>query len=259
MPDATARHFGGPLLYKSRNQNSPFDNLPIDIVNQIGPDGLSGIQYYFNHFHQWEGPVAEGSAGGWTLSGTTGAATIVLSDVRNGEITLTADATGSANPTLALGSATVGMNFRYVVGKQLWLGARLKLGTVATTEVFLGLGTADTSPTVTGTLPADGIFFHKASTATRLSFQARKDGTGTDRANVTGVLTNATYTDVEFYVDPNGNIHAYQAGVELPAAIIRAGTANIPSGAADTLQLLIGILGASMTMGLDWLYVAQEI
>lgn len=259
MPDNRARHFGGPLLYHSQNQNGPFENLPIEIVTQIGVDGLTGIQHYFNHFHQWEGPVAEGSAGGWTLSGATGAATVVLTNTRHGEIILTGDATAGASPTLALGSATLGMDFRYVVGKQLWMAARFYLGAVATTEVFLGFGTADTAPTVTGTLPADGLFFHKASTATTMSFQARKDGTGTDKAAVSGTLVDATYTILAMYVDPTGNIHVFQDGVEKTGGFIQAGTANIPSAAGDTLQFLIGILGASMTMGLDWVLAAQEV
>src|SRR5215471_5439106 len=163
----------------SDGMGAQFTGLPLGIIGQLGPNGLLGIQSYANHFLQWEGPLAEGSAGGWTLSGTTGVASIGISDARNGEIVLTADATASCNPTLALGSAIAGQNIRYVAGKQLWCAGRVKLGTVLTTELFFGFGTADTSPTVTGTYPADGLFFYKASTDPRLSFQARKDGTGT--------------------------------------------------------------------------------
>ena len=254
-------HVSGPWFFRPESDlvGAPYEGLPIDLVGQIGPNGTTGIASYFNHFFRWEGPVAEGAAGGWTLSGTTGAATVVLSDAREGLITLTADGTGSCNPTLALGSATVGMNFLYAVGKRLWLSARVKLGTVATTEVFLGFGTADTSPCVTGTLPSDGIFFHKASTDTKISFQARQNGTGTDKAAIGATLVDATYTTLGLHVDALGNVHCYQDGAELTASMIAVGNANIPDAGADTMQFMVGILGASMTMGIDWLLIAQEV
>jgi hypothetical protein len=34
-----------------------FNGLPLEIVGQIGADGSSGIQVYFNHFYLWEGPA----------------------------------------------------------------------------------------------------------------------------------------------------------------------------------------------------------
>lgn len=254
-------NIAGALLYRAADPlavSNRFNDLPIEVVAQIGETGLTGVQYYFNHFLRWEGPTTEAAAGGWILSGPTGAATIALSDVRNGEITLTLDATGSAVATLQLGSATVGMNFIYSVGKKLWCFARLKWVTVATTEVFLGLGTADTSPCVTGTHPSDGIFFYKASTDTKISFQARKDGTGTAKASIGTTLVDDTYTILGFYVDALGNINPSQDQVDLSGSQIAAGTANIP-GAADKMQFMVGILGASMTCSIDWLLVAQEI
>ena len=258
MAEFRVRHFGGPLVYSSPAQAGPFEGLPLHVVAQIGADGLGGTQFYFNHFKQWEGPVAEGSAAGWTLSGTTGAATIALSDVRIGEIALTADATANCNPTLQLGSATVGMNFTYSVGKKLWVGARMKLTVVATAELFFGLGTADTSPTVTGTLPSDGLFYHKTLTGTKVNFDARKDGTSTSRTLIGTTLLDATYTILTFYVDPTGNVHLFQDGVELIASMIAAGTANLPA-VTDLMQFEMGILGASQVLTLDWLLAAQEI
>ena len=59
-------------------------------------------------------------------------------------------------------------------------------------------------------------------------------------------------------VDTTGNIHVYQNGTEVTAGFIAAGTANIP-GAADIMQFMLGILGASMTCTLDWLLLAQEV
>ena len=241
----------------------PFDGLPIAITDQIlSPDnefvGNKGLVCEFDHFHRWVGPVAEGAAGGWLLSGTTGAATIVLGDSPEGTIILTGDATANVNPTLQRGAASTGANFLYAVGKRMWFFLRFKVGTVASTEMFFGLATPDTSPSTTGTFPSDGIFFEKAAAATVLDFHARKDGTSTEKTSTSGTLTDATYTTVGFMVDELGNIMPYQNGAALTTKVIVAGTANIPK-TGDILQPIIGILGASQTMTLDWVLFAQEL
>lgn len=241
----------------------PFDGLPIAITDQIlSPDnefvGNKGLVCEFDHFHRWAGPVAEGAAGGWLLSGTTGAATIVLGDVPAGTIVLTADATANCNPTLARGAASTGANFLYAVGKRMWFFVRFKVGTVGSTEMFMGLATPDTSPSTTGTFPSDGIFFEKAAAATVLDFHARKDGTSTEKTSASGTLVDDTYTTLGFMVDELGNIMPYQNGAALTTKVIVAGTANIPK-TGDILQPIIGILGASQTMTLDWVLFAQEL
>lgn len=262
-------HSKSPLLVagdlgKSPDRH-PFEGLPAGLMSSIYtlPDGenlagTGGMLYYFNHFLQWEGPLAEGAAGGWVLSGTTGAATVTQPNVRQGAIVLTGDATGSVNPTLALGGASAPANFIYAVGKRQWCFARLKLVTVATTELFFGIGTPDTSPCVTGTFPSDGIFFDKASTATKADFHARKDGTSTEKLLVTGTLVDDTYTTLGFIVTAEGHIIPFQDGVAIAAGIIVAGTANIPA-VGDPMQFMLGILGASMTCTVDWLLLGQEI
>lgn len=244
-------------------QYHPFEGLPAQVLSGLYnlPDGeslsgLGGLVHYFNHFLRWEGPVAEGAAGGWTLSGVTGAATITQPSVRNGAIAITADATANCDPTLALN----GSPFAYSVGKRAWCFARFKMATVASTEFFIGLGTADTEPTVTNTFPADGIFFEKAAAATNLDFHARKDGTSTEKAAaLSTVLADDTYTTVGFTIDKLGNIMPYQNGVALISSFIAAGTANIPSAAADVLQFMVGHRGASQIVTLDWLLLAQEV
>lgn len=260
-----------PLLVAGTNDtgvvaNHPFEGLPAQFLSGLYslPDGeslsgLGGMLAYFNHFLQWEGPLAAGTAGGWTLSGVTGAGTIVQPNVRNGAIALTADATVNADPALALGGAAAPASFIYAVGKRLWCFARLKMLTVASTEFFFGLGTPDTEPTVTNTFPADGIFFEKAAAATTLDFHARKDGTSTEKTSVLSTaLVDDTYITVGFNVNARGDITPYQNGVALTASQIAAGTANIP-GSGDPMQFLVGFRGASLSVTLDWLLLAQEI
>lgn len=252
------------LVLPSQLVPHPLAGLPWDIVRRIITNpftdltGVKGIDSYFNHFMRWEGPVAEGAASGWLLSGTTGAATIALTNDRNGAIALTGDATANVNPTLGLGSASLGAGFGYVIGKRMWCFARLKLTVVATAELFFGLGTPDTSPTVTGTFPSDGIFFHKTLTGTKLNLDARKDGTSTSKTTIGSTLVDATYTTIGFVVDSLGNIIPYQDGIAVTAGVIPAGTANIPTATADVLGFMVGILGASQVLTLDWILLAQE-
>ena len=240
----------------------PFAGLPAHLVSQVLTDpvlqvaGTGGVMGHFDHFVLWNGPTTEAASGGWNLTGTTGAATIAAGTGRTGEIVLTADATASASPTLR--PFTV-LPFQYTVGKRWWFFARLKLGTVASTETFVGFGTSDADPTVTNTLPADGVFFEKATAATAFDFHARKDGTSTERTSATTtVLADATYTTLGFTVDTRGDIMPWQNGVPLTASAINVGTANIPSG-SDPIVPHFAIMGASQTMTLDWILFAQEV
>jgi hypothetical protein len=241
----------------------PFGHLPLHITDQIISDdspylGTAGLVSYFNHFQEWTGPVAEGTAGGWTLTGTTGTATIVHSDTKVGAIVLTTDNTGSATFALQRGNGTTGMNMAYTVGKRMWFFIRFKLLTVASMELFMGLGTADTSPSTTGTFPSDGLFFEKAASATVLDFHARKDGTSTEKTSTSGTLVDDTYTVIGFHVDELGNIMPFKDGVALTAGYIAAGTANIPA-ATDVMQLNLAFIGQAMTMTVDWILCAQEL
>lgn len=244
-----------PIRYA--NSDHRFDDLPLRLVEALGLDGHRAHFAYFNHMHQWEGPTGEGSSSGWTLSGVTTVATIAPRDDLAGVIRLTADATLNADPALALGSATAGAFFRYAKGRRIAAFARLALASdVVTTEFFFGLGTPDTQPTVTNTLPSDGIFLEKGGSGTVLDFHARKDGISTERTGIVTGLTISVFAEIGLLVDALGNIHAYQDGVRKDT--ILAGTANIPSAAADILQFIIGARLASALVDIDWLLLYQD-
>lgn len=242
--------------------------LPLEWMTQLVSDGddltgVGGRVGMFDHFMTWVGPAAEGGpTGGWILSGTTGTATVVLTNVRGGEIVLTSDSTSGANPTLQYGS-TLGANFLYVAPTtgnytpEIWCFTRVKLLTVASMEFFFGLATPDTAPCTSDTLPSDGIFFWKASSDTKLSFDVRKDGTSTSKANITSTLVDATYFTVGFRVMRTGTVVPYFNGVALVSSAIAAGTANLPV-AGDVLQLETGFKGASMTATYDWMLACQQ-
>ena len=240
------------------------NGLPIDVVGQIanlltGVNADAAVKVLLENCLSWRGPVAEGAAGGWLLSGVTGAATIVETATRGGEIALTASADANADPTLQLGNTTAHMPFFYTVGKRMWCFVRLKIGTVASTEMFIGMGTADAEPTTTNTFPSDGIFFHKASTGTKFSFDARKDGVSTSKANIGTTLADGVYTVIGFTVDALGNIQPYQDGAAVAAGLIAAGTANIPSTAGDTMTFMVGFRGQSQVVTMSMILLGQEV
>src|ERR1044071_180432 len=99
----SAGNVSGSILFSSADPSSgdaAYNNLPLDIVGQIaahlqGPNAQPGFQGYFNHFLRWEGPVAEGAAGGWLLTDATGTSTIVYADERGGGIAIPADSTSA--------------------------------------------------------------------------------------------------------------------------------------------------------------------
>lgn len=258
-----------PWLYRANaNMTSgglilphPFTGLPSDIVARIGDDTLTRTFVYYNHFHSWEGPLTEASAGGWTLTAGTGAATIAVSTSASGKIVLTLDATGSAAGVLTYAPAATGHSpFTYTKGKRMWCFANIAFGTVATNEFFMGFGTPDAAPCVTDTFPADGIFFEKASTATDLDLHARQDGTSTEKTTCLGTtFTDGGNKTVGFVVDADGSVIPYLGIVPVTANIIPYSSTNLPDAGADVMTFMIGWgKTASMTLTLDWLLFGAE-
>jgi hypothetical protein len=267
----SAANISGAVRFASADPISgdvAFNGIPLDVMGQManvlqGVNADAGISIVFDHFLRWPGPISETvpATGGWLLTAGTGAGTVVETNVRGGEIALTVDATAGGNPTLQLGNTTAHMPFRYVVGKRMWCFARLKILTVASTEVFFGFCTADTAPCVTSTFPSDGIFFEKASTATKFDFHARQDGTSTETTGVGSTLVDDTYTIIGFTVDALGNIQPYQGATAVSAlatGAVAVANANIPDAAGDTLTFEVALLGNAMSVTLDWILLAQE-
>jgi len=241
-----------------------FTGVPLSVIDLLASDAntTGGIFSYATHFHSWEGPLTEASAGGWTLSGPTGTATIAAATTVNGEIVCTNDNTASAVFTLCYAPAGTGwQSFGYTAGKRMWAFAKLKCQTVASTELFLGFGTADTSPTTTGTFPSDGLFLTKAASDTDMTLHARKSGTSTTKATVLGTtLADATYTIMGFNVNQHGDLTAYLGGtsglVAKTGSVIAAGDANLPTG---TMAFMFGFLAQNKTVTLDWLTFGAEM
>lgn len=255
-----------PFVLAQSNTQHFFQGLPLHIFNQVGTDGLTGIDYYFNHFHHWEGPVAEGAAGGWKLTDATGTSTIVYGDVREGTISLTTDNTNSASACLQLGDATTGMNFGYKVGKRLACFTRFKTDSVGTgVKMFFGLSTATTTPGATA--PTNGIYFRNTTTVNKLDCAAKE---GSNLAATTNALTvaTATYYVIGFVVDVLGNLRFY-GGTTLSESTLLATVAVGATGlttlddSTKTLQFITNYVttstGAVHYFTMDYLLLAQEL
>lgn len=265
-------NFGGssaPLVYRSTGPDirdslgvgSPYEGLPLEIVTQIGQDGVSGIQYYFNHFHQWEGPPnaqSVATVGGWKASQVDGGnddlEAIAVSSAQYGILQIgTNDADGD-NVQLAL----TGASFKYVPGKRMWCHGRFGINDVDAALFAFGLASVDAD--WFDTLPVDGIFFEKGETALDLDLHGRKNGTSTEKTAALGLtLANNTFFTAGFSVDELGNVIPFLNGVPQLGKVIAKGDANLPDDALVqfAMQIETGTTSPAV-LNVDWLTFGQE-
>ena len=238
-----------------------FDGLPLEVVGQVGAEGITGIQYYFNHFYRWEGPTSEQAApgtGGWICSVVdTGAANAEVIDVLDsntyGVLRMVTNSADNDVVQLQLN----GSAFQYTSGKRLWCFARIRLQDANDGEVFFGLALeGDTN--VFSTFPTDGIFFEKSETATDFDFHVRKNGSSTEDTTFSGqTLADSTWYEIGLVVDASGNVTPYFDGTAYTA--VASGATNIPDDEDLTLYMAVQT-GAAATryIDFDWILVAQE-
>lgn len=249
--------YRGPLIYS--RPGHLLNQAPLGLVDQISE--AAAFHGYVNDFLRWEGPVAETATavGGWILSGVTGAATIVVKDSSQfGAIRIANSAVANGNSQLQLD----GSSFRYVVGKRLWLLARVALADVNDQLAFVGLGIENNTDFVAG-LPSDGLFFDKLETVADWQFQARKGGTSTTKVGATGLtLADDGFHLIGFAVDPVGNVRIYAGttfGTLAEKIFIAKGDANLPDDQDLTLYIAQETgAGAADYIDVDYVLVAQE-
>lgn len=256
-------HSRGPLLYTK--PGDAFDQMPLVLQQLVGDRGIAGYLNYFNHFETWNGPLAEGTLGGWVLSGATGVATVALTldEVNTGIIALTTEtAVANANAQLQLTS----MPISYKVGKRLWCFAKLKLSDVDDELAMFGLMGVDTD--VFSTLPTQGIFFEKDETVTDWDFHVRDGGASTEDTTFSGLtLADDTYHVLGFSVDVVGNVTPYfgttSSGLKAYTTVARSNTqlGTLNTGADIMVPTFAVQTGASQAdnMEVDWLLVCREL
>lgn len=263
--------YSNPLAFKRNARGGvlhPFDGLPIEVVGQIGVNGISGYRtVYFNHMDRWEGPagtnLATTTEGGWTATiiaagaGNAGAIT-VRDSAEYGVLRLTTDNAAGDNINLQLDGSSV----RYRNNKRMVVAARLAIVDADATVVMFGLALENLTDFVAA-LPTDGIFFEKAATATNFDFQVRQDGTSTENtAALNLTLTDNTFVTLGFLVTEAGHIRPFtiaSTGTVTYGTTVAATNANIPDD--EDLALFLGIetsSAAGQSVDVDWMLVAVE-
>lgn len=253
--------YSSPLRFKKNLRPGvvhPLDGLPIEIIAQLDDVVDHPIVQYFDHFTAYSGPTAEGSAAEWTLVGTTGVATVSVLGQDYGAIELSTGTSADDNAVLRQTS----MTFNYDTTNNMWVAVRLNLSDADDMEAYVGI-TADNGDFVAG-LPAHGLFFEKAETATNWDFHVRDDGTSTENtADFTG-LTIADATDMILVIRvENGNItpHVHTASTGwISGTTVASSDANVP-GTTDDMRFHVALetgAAAAGTSQIDWVLLAKE-
>lgn len=245
-----------PVTYN--NPSHPFNGMPMHIFEQIGERGVSGYNYYFDHFHGIDvATLATVTTGRWIITESNTGTIDILDSNTYGILRLQCDTNAGDNVNMQLH----GSSFKYVVGKRLWCAARLRLEDFDQDAMIFGLVIEGVTDFINAH-PGDGFFFHKAGTDTDLDFEIRKDGTSTDVTNAGGTLVNDQYMVIGFYVDVAGNVTPFQAqnGAALAfGTTTAAGGANICDD--EDLTITIGVEtadGGGDYMDVDWVFACQE-
>ena len=259
---------GGPGGMDDRYVRSghAFTRVPAFLLS--GLSTLTGFQGIGDDFLIYTGPLTGAACtGGWQVADTgTG---VVGSGIPG-----TPDTSGYGFLSVGSGASDddctiimlCGEAMKYVVGKQMWAFARVKLSDADDMEAFWGLAASsavavDTAAEFLGV--DDGIYFEKAETATAFDFHARKNDASSELTAVTATLADATYRIMGFSVSSAGAITVYDGTTWEDLAVvgtIAAGTANIPNDVALTLYFgnQSGAAAQSDTIVVDWYVIGQE-
>jgi len=241
----------------------PLDQCPVAALDPIS--SFSGYQVYANDFVKWEGPTTgvTVSTGGW-LCADTGTGVVGGQAAGDGYGVLSIASGGTENDCTML--QLMGESFKYVVGKRLWCFARLTGSDDADdNECTFGLHSVATTATDTYAetiaLP-DGIFFDKDETNEEWNFRTQKNSVATTSTYCTSTFADGVFRILGFYVDPSGDVTAYE-GTTLDnlavIATVNTGTATIPDDVelSLTFSAQAGATAANITL-VDWVFVAQE-
>lgn len=236
----------------------PFAGLPWTLLEQVG--SLSGVMGYANDFQRWEGPIAEGSAGGITLTGVTGTADITRAALNNigGVIRLGTSATADGNANLEI-PLQVGV----VANQDLWCFARVALSDVSDMDFHFGLGTPGTTDWIAA-LPAEGIFFALLESEGNgtVDFIRRDASTSTVQHADMVTLADNTFVVLGFHKSAAGILTPYHGTnvMSLTAGTASNSVTNLPDDAADELSLFFNVETGDSAVDyadIDWLICAQ--
>ena len=221
----------------------------------LGGTGLDG--YAPTDWVMWQNDFQFYLATDWVVT-ETGSGTRAVSQAVNGVLVVTnaaADNDVNSFQLRSVASGAVAEQWKWVSGKPLYFGARLKISDATDSDLLIGLHTTDTTPI--GSTIADGIFIRKDDDDRLLDLGVYKDSNGSEVAgvlNTSGYMTDDTYTVLEFYYDGvSSAIMAYQDGVGFGSVPLT----NVP----DNEEMAISFAhqngtDAAKVLSLDWIKVA---
>lgn len=248
-------HTGLPLYH---NPTHWCHGIPLAVFSAISR--YNGYVWQADDFLDYNGPLTAGAVGGWTAVDTN-TSTIGLGTTFNtdGNLLLTTDANDNDYVILQRN----GEAWTYVSGQEMWFGIRVASNDVDDGEVLFGLVPTGYN-SVLSTLPADGIFWEKAETATNFDFHVRKNGTSTESTALGTTLVDGTSHVYGFHIHANGTISVFEDNVQVAA--VAAGDTNIvddeplsptfaiQTGATDAIALNVGfyfVCKAGRTVAFD--------
>jgi len=138
--------------------------------------------------------------------------------------------------------------FQFVVGKEVWFGARVNSDDILDTIYLLGF-----IPEAATVAPADGVFFRKADASLDLEIVSRN--TGVEVATVIGQLAPSTDYELAFYYDGIDKVAAQFTG---PDGVIGGGGTVLPGallpavGLQPSVVFSRGAVAAATTVDLDY-------
>lgn len=238
----------------------PLDGIPLEVAGQVADVVACPIVHYFTHFNDYTGPLAEGTAGEWTLVGTTGTSVVALdSTVEDGVITISTSGTENDNAVLAL----FGQVVNNTPTSNIWVAAKFSLSDADDMEAYFGLARATVD--WANALPFAGFFFEKAETATNWDFHVRDAGASTENTADFEGLVIADNTDMILAIRvSDGDVTPYvhtDANGWITGTTVPSTDANQPISSEDLILQYAFETGAAAvrSVSTDWALVAREI
>ncbi len=190
----------------------------------------------------------------------TGSGTRAISQADNGILLITnagADNDVNSLQLRDVASGQVAEHWKFVANKEMYFGCRFKISDATQSDFVIGLHITATTPVASA--PTDGIWFRKDDGDRLIDFLGTKNSTSstaTGTLNVSGYMTDDTYTVLEFlYNGSTALITAYQDGIAF---------ASVPlTNVVDDEELAISFAhqngeAAAKSMSLDWIRVGKE-
>lgn len=183
--------------------------------------------------------------GGWICNYVANAGTIAAANIEGGGIVITPATTENDGMQIQTGEAFVADTDSRIV-----FGCRVALADADQSDMFVGLTTLDTD--IAQSNPNDCIGFTVADASANINYKV--DTAGTASVVDSGAdAADATYVNLEFYVDRESSVEFYVDGV-LKAKATSGIPVDEPLGAA--LAIVTGEAAAN-TLSVAWAYAYQ--